>query len=106
MQNPPVAQVQRALTATEIVANLAKLEGWRLSGDGAAVAIEKTFTFADYYQTIGFVNAVAFVAHAQNHHPELVVETDRCLVRYRTHDVGGLSKADFDCATRIDALLL
>ena len=63
------ALVRRALTATEIVANLAKLEGWSLSGDGAAVAIEKTYHFANYYETISFVNAVAFVANAKTTTP-------------------------------------
>lgn len=99
------ALVRRALTATEIVANLAHLEGWRLTGDGAAVAIEKTFTFANYYETISFVNAVAFIANAQDHHPDLSVHFNRCVVRFNTHDVGGLSMTDFDCAALVDALL-
>ena len=96
---------KRALTATEVVANLAKLEGWTLTGDGAAVAIEKTFTFANYYQTISFVNAVAFIAHAQDHHPDLSVHFKRCVVRFNTHDVGGISMTDFDCAAQVDVLL-
>lgn len=96
---------RRALSATEIVANLAQLEGWRLSGDGAAVAIEKTYTFANYYETMSFVNAVAFIAHAQDHHPDLSVHYSRCVVRFNTHDVSGLSVSDFDCAARVDALL-
>lgn len=96
---------RRALTATEVVANLAKLEGWRLNGDGAAVAIEKTFTFANYFETMSFVNAVAFIAHAQDHHPDLSVHFSRCVVRFNTHDVGGISMTDFDCAAQIDALL-
>lgn len=99
------AHVRRALTATEVVANLAKLEGWRLTGDGTAVAIEKTFTFANYYETISFVNAVAFIANAQDHHPDLSVHFNRCVVRFNTHDVGGLSMTDFDCAALVDALL-
>lgn len=99
------ASVRRALTATEVVANLAKLEGWKLTGDGAAVAIEKTFTFANYYETISFVNAVAFIANAQDHHPDLSVHFNRCVVRFNTHDVGGLSMTDFDCAALVDALL-
>lgn len=96
---------RRALTATEVVANLAKLEGWRLNGDGAAVAIEKTFTFANYFETMSFVNAVAFIAHAQDHHPDLSVHFSRCVVRFNTHDVDGISMTDFDCAAQIDALL-
>ncbi|HEY0201086.1 MAG TPA: 4a-hydroxytetrahydrobiopterin dehydratase [Burkholderiaceae bacterium] len=100
-----VAQVRRALNATEIVARLAQLQGWALHGDGANVAIEKTFRFANYYETLAFVNAVAFIAHTQDHHPALVVEYSRCVVRWSTHDVGGLSATDFDCAARVDALL-
>lgn len=99
------APTRHALTATKVVANLAQLEGWTLTGDGATVAIEKTFTFANYYETIAFVNAVAFIAHAQNHHPDLSVQFKRCVVRFNTHDVGGISMTDFDGATRVDALL-
>lgn len=99
------ARTRRALTATQVVANLAKLQGWTLTGDGVAVAIEKTFTFTNYYQTISFVNAVAFIAHAQDHHPELAVHFSRCVVRFNTHDAGGISSTDFDCAARVDALL-
>ena len=98
-------QTRRGMSATEIVAALAQLDGWRLQGDGADLAIEKTYRFANYYQTMAFVNAVAFVAHAQNHHPELTVQYRQCRVRWHTHDVAGISLADFDCATRIDALL-
>jgi len=76
-----------------------------LSGDGAAIAIEKTFTFADYYKTLSFVNAVAFIAHTQDHHPDLSVHYNRCVVRFNTHEVSGISITDFDCAARVDALL-
>ena len=96
---------RKALTATEIVAKLAQLEGWSLHGDGANVAIEKTFRFANYFETIAFVNALAFVAHAEEHHPDLSVHYDRCVVRLNTHDVGGLSASDFECAARFDALV-
>ena len=99
------ALTRRALTATEVVANLAKIEGWSLSGDGAQVAIEKTYRFANYYETIAFVNAVAFIAHAEDHHPDLSVHFNRCVVRLNTHDVQGISATDFDCASRLDALL-
>ena len=96
---------RRALTATEVVANLAKIEGWSLSGDGANVAIEKTYRFANYYETISFVNALAFIANAQDHHPDLSVHYNRCVVRLNTHDVNGISATDFDCARAFDALV-
>src|SRR5450830_1354602 len=101
----PLAHTIRVLKATEIVASLAKLEGWTLSGDGDSLAIEKAFGFANYYQTMAFVNAVAFIAHARDHHPDLSVHYKLCVVRFNTHDVGGISKRDFDCAALVDALL-
>ncbi len=97
---------RRALNATEVVSRLAAVIGWQLTGDGENVAIEKTFTFANYDETISFVNAVAFIANAQDHHPDLAVHYNRCVVRFNTHDVKGLSETDFDCAARIDALLV
>ena len=97
--------VRRALNATEIVAALAKLDGWSLDGDGAQLAIVKTFRFANYYETLAFVNALALIAHRQDHHPDLGVHYNRCVVRFNTHDVGGISQTDFDCAAQADALL-
>ena len=96
---------RRALSATEIVANLAKLESWKLDGDGATLTIEKAFSFTNYYQTMAFVNAVAFIAHVSDHHPDLTVSFNRCIVRFNTHDVSGISSTDFDCASAVDALL-
>ena len=75
-----------------------------MQGEGANQAIEKTYRFDNYYQTMAFVNAVAFIAHTQNHHPDLSVHYNHCVVRLQTHDVGGLSDSDFDCAARFDAL--
>ncbi len=96
---------RRALTTTEIVTRLSATAAWKLTGDDADVAIQKEFTFANYYETISFVNAVAFIANAQDHHPDLSVHYNRCIVRLNTHDVRGLSETDFECAAQIDALL-
>ncbi len=94
-----------ALTATQIIAKLVEYPGWLLDGDGIAVAIQKTFNFANYLETISFVNAVAFVAERYNHHPDMNVHYNRCVVRFNTHDVGGISATDFACATEVDALV-
>lgn len=103
----PIHQNRRALSATEIVTQLTKLNGeqalgWRLI-DGA---LEKIFNFKNFYETIGFVNAVAFIANAEDHHPDLSVSFSKCTVRFNTHDVNGISVSDFFCASRVDALLL
>lgn len=99
------SEARQALRPTEIVSRLAKLQGWSLAGDGAATAIEKTYRFADYYETISFVNAVAFIANAQDHHPDLSVHYNRCVVRFNTHDVQGISTTDIECAALVDALV-
>jgi 4a-hydroxytetrahydrobiopterin dehydratase len=96
---------RRALTPTEVVTRLAQLEGWTLRGEGPDVAIEKTYQFANYYQTMAFVNALAFVAHVSDHHPELLVTYNRCVARFNTHDVQGISDTDFRCAAATDGLL-
>ena len=101
-----IHQNRRALSATEVVTHLSKLNGeqalgWRLI-DGA---LEKTFSFKNYHETIGFVNAIAFIANAEDHHPDLAVSYGRCSVRFNTHDVNGISVSDFFCASKVDALL-
>jgi 4a-hydroxytetrahydrobiopterin dehydratase len=97
--------VRRSLSATAIVANLAKLDNWKLTGEDQSLAIEKTFNFGNYFETIAFVNALAFIAHKQDHHPDLTVHYSGCIVRFNTHDVGGLSPTDFECAALIDGLI-
>lgn len=101
----PSAPMRKALNATEIVAKLTQVSGWQLTGDGADLAIEKTCAFSNYFETMAFVNAVAFVAHTQDHHPSLQVTYRECTVRYNSHDIQGLSERDFVCAAHIDALL-
>ena len=80
---------------------LSQLSGWKLSSK----EIVKVFEFKNFYETIGFVNAIAFIANQEDHHPDLEVGYKTCKVRYSSHDVGGLSENDFICATKIDELL-
>lgn len=105
MQETLPRERRPALSATQVIAGLAKLSDWKLHGDGADVAIEKTFSFRNYLRTIAFVNAVAFIAEQQDHHPELLVRYNRCSVRFNTHDVQGITQSDFVCAALVDALL-
>jgi 4a-hydroxytetrahydrobiopterin dehydratase len=80
---------------------LTALPGWEWT-DGA---IAKRFEFKNYYQTVAFVNAVAWIAHTEDHHPDLEVSYKVCRVRYSTHAVGGLSENDFICAAKIEGLI-
>ncbi|MEY4506129.1 MAG: hypothetical protein RL297_707 [Pseudomonadota bacterium] len=94
-----------ALSATAIVTQLTQLngdvaQGWRLI-DGA---LEKRFHFPDFHRTMAFVNAMAWIAHQSDHHPDLTVSFGHCTVRYSSHDVAGISSRDFACAKAVDAL--
>ena len=89
-----------ALSANEVAELLERLDGWALNG----LRISKTYAFKDYYQTIAFVNAIAWMTHREDHHPDLQVGYNRCTVEYSTHSVGGLSENDFICAAKVDAL--
>lgn len=66
--------------------------------------IVKTFTFKNFYETIAFVNAVAWIANGEDHHPDLTVSYNKCQIRFTTHAIDGLSDNDFICAAKIDAI--
>ena len=93
-----------ALSAAEVTPLLAPLDNWHLA-EGKVV---RAFGCKNYYDTLSFINAIAYVIHAENHHPELVVTYNRCIVKFDTHSVddgrGGLSINDFVCAAKIDAI--
>jgi 4a-hydroxytetrahydrobiopterin dehydratase len=83
---------------------LGELHGdWSLNDD--ATEIRRDYRFKGFYRTMAFVNAVAWIANAEGHHPDLEVGWGHCLVRYTTHAIDGLSRNDFICAAKIDALL-
>lgn len=89
------------LTDAQIGPMLKGLDGWAREGN----AITKTFQFKNYWETMAFVNATAWVSHREDHHPDLAVGYNQCKVTYVTHAIGGLSENDFICAAKIDALL-
>jgi 4a-hydroxytetrahydrobiopterin dehydratase len=89
------------LTQTEIDALMKNLKGWQQDG----MVIRKTYSFKNYYPTIAFVNAIAWVSHQEDHHPDLTVTYNSCSVAYTTHAIKGLSENDFICAAKVDALL-
>jgi 4a-hydroxytetrahydrobiopterin dehydratase len=89
------------LTDDEAAQLLATLEGWERKDN----LISKTYKFKNYYETMAFVNATAWISHREDHHPDLAVGYNQCRVRYTTHAIGGLSENDFICAAKIDALL-
>jgi 4a-hydroxytetrahydrobiopterin dehydratase len=93
-----------ALSDEEALRLLDFVPGWSLE-DGKLC---RTFGFRDYYHTMAFVNALAYLSHAEDHHPEMTVTYKNCIVRYDTHSVnqgrGGLSDNDFICAAKAGKL--
>lgn len=94
---------QNRLDDDAVGALLAELPGWHRSADGKAIV--KDFSFADFHRTLGFINAVGFMANHEDHHPDLEAGYGHCQVLWSTHDVDGLSMNDFVCAARVEALL-
>jgi 4a-hydroxytetrahydrobiopterin dehydratase len=90
------------LTVAEVRDFLSTMHGWQSNAD--STEIQKEFDFKDYYQTMAFVNAIAWFTHAENHHPDMEVSYNKCTVRYSTHAIDGLSENDFICAAKVDAL--
>lgn len=90
------------LTREQAGALLAQVFGWSLND--SATEIRKEFRFRNFHQTMAFVNAVAWIAHGEDHHPDLEVSWGGCVVRYTTHAIRGLSENDFICAAKVDAL--
>lgn len=91
------------LTRDEINKLLPEVKGWEVSADGKYIS--HRFSFKGFYKTMAFVNAVAWIANQENHHPDMEVGYNYCLVKYTTHAIDGLSKNDFICAAKISALI-
>jgi 4a-hydroxytetrahydrobiopterin dehydratase len=90
----------KPFTAEEANKLLKDLKGWALEGGKLA----KTYLFQNYYETMAFVNALAWISHREDHHPDLGVHYNKCRVEYSTHAIGGLSENDFICAAKCEAL--
>jgi 4a-hydroxytetrahydrobiopterin dehydratase len=94
------AQHGPPLAADELAQPLALTPRWTV----VEGMLQRRFEFADFHATMAFVNAVAWIAHREDHHPELLVGYGHCTVRWRTHSAGGLTLNDFVCAAKVDAL--
>ena len=99
-QCKPCASGTPPLTQAEAKNLLKQLDNWELKDN----IISKTFAFKNYYQVIAFVNAVAWMTHREDHHPDMTVGYNKCRMEYSTHSIGGLSENDFICAAKADAL--
>jgi len=93
-----------ALSDLEIQIHLEELnQAWSVGEDGKS--IERSYTFPIYSRTIAFVNAVAWIATEEGHHPEMTIGYDYCTISYSTHSIDSLTENDFICAAKIDLLV-
>jgi 4a-hydroxytetrahydrobiopterin dehydratase len=90
------------LSEMQIDTLLGDAPGWERIGD----EIARSFKFKNHFETMAFVNAVAWISHREDHHPDMEVGYNKCRVRYSTHSVGGLSENDFICAAKLEAMLM
>jgi 4a-hydroxytetrahydrobiopterin dehydratase len=91
----------QALDPAAIGALLPQVPGWAIDGN----QLVRSFEFTNYHETIEFVNALAWMIHAQDHHPELTVRYRHCIVAFSTHTAGNqVSGNDFICAARANAI--
>lgn len=90
------------LTRDEINTYLPQVKDWVVSDDGKSIS--RRFSFKGFYKTMAFVNAVAWIANVENHHPDMEVGYNYCNIKFTTHAIDGLSKNDFICAAKVNAL--
>ena len=91
------------LAPSHLEALLPQVPGYQ--PDEKRAEISKIYSFPDFYETIAFVNALAYIANQEDHHPDLAVSYDKCKVSFSTHDAGGLTENDFICAAKANALI-
>ena len=91
------------LSPAQLEALVPQVPGYQL--DDKRAQISKDYAFPDFYETIAFVNAVAYIANQEDHHPDLAVSYSKCNVSFSTHDAGGLTENDFICAAKVNALV-
>ncbi|BAV33959.1 pterin-4-alpha-carbinolamine dehydratase [Sulfuricaulis limicola] len=99
----PCAPGTPPLSRDQARALLEQTPGWSLND--TATELSRSFKFKNYHETMAFVNAQAWIAHREDHHPDIEVGYNRCHVRFSTHSIGGLSENDYICAAKINALL-
>jgi len=88
------------LTDEQISERLAGVPGWTRQGD----SIVHTETLADFKAAIFYVGAIAYLAEAANHHPDLTIQWNKVTLTLSTHSAGGLTESDFALAKQIMGL--
>src|SRR3989338_7826438 len=106
MSNPAIAFISqfctpsaKRLESQEAAALMPQLSGWTITGE----VLTKSFQFKNYYETMAFINAAAWIAHQEDHHPDIAFGYNQCVIKLSTHSVKGISINDYICAAKIDS---
>jgi len=91
-----------ALPKEKVDTLLSQLHSWQTNAENTKIT--RRFTFKNFYKTMAFVNAIAWIANQENHHPDMEIGYNYCVVNYTTHAINGLSENDFICAAKVDIL--
>jgi 4a-hydroxytetrahydrobiopterin dehydratase len=102
-QSLPDWQIQYEETSIEVSDSAPEADSSPLAV-GEPIALERNFQFENYYGSIAFVNAIATMIHREDHHPQITLTYNRCVVRWDTHSVNGVSMNDLICAAKCDAI--
>lgn len=93
----------KTLAQEQVQQQLKHVPSWRLTADNTRITRE--FPFKGFYKTMAFVNAVAWIANTEGHHPDMEVSYNQCIVHFSTHAANGLTENDFICAAKVDRLV-
>ena len=99
----PCAGGVAVLTPDKVQQLLPQVPGWSVSEDGKSIT--RKFQFKGFFRTMSFINAMAWIANQEGHHPDFSAGYNFCRVTFTTHELDGLSENDFICAARVNALL-
>ncbi len=94
--------IGEALTASQAEKLTTQVKGWDVIED--ATKLYKSYKFNNFYETMAFVNAIAWIANSENHHPDLEIGYNYCHITFTTHALKGLTHNDFICAAKVDKL--
>jgi 4a-hydroxytetrahydrobiopterin dehydratase len=87
---------------SEITEALKALEGWAYCDKRDA--IYRVFEFKGFYQVMAFVNAVAYIANQQAHHPDMIISYKKAVIYFKTHEASGITENDIICAKQVNEL--
>lgn len=99
-QHCEASTIPTLLSAEQTKSYLKEIPTWNTNLEKKGIS--RTFKFKDYHQTLLFINSIAEIIHAENHHPNISFGYNSCSINYSTHSADGVTLFDFICAAKIE----